>query len=190
MQIPSNITFHNLDPSPALEERIKEKIDKLDQRYKGLIRCDVTVEGSSHHKNKGNLYSVHILVTLPGRELVVSQHPGKTPKRHEKVFAAMNDAFLAIEKQLSDFKQERRGKVKEHASVMQTGEIVMIDAGEEFGFLTMEDGTRLYFHRNAVHGDRFMDLALGSKVRFSFIEGEGAEGPQANFVRLLHKKTA
>lgn len=189
MQMPYKISFHDMDPSLALESRIKEKIDKLQSRYPDIIKCEVRVEASPQHRNKGNPFSVHILVTMPGKEMVVSHHPGKSIERHEKVYAAMNDAFKAIESQLRHTKDELRRDIKQHVSVMQTGFVSMIDVGDDYGFITMEDGTELYFSKNAVHGGRFFELALGSKVRFSFIEGEGTNGPQANYVRLLKKRT-
>jgi len=188
MQIPYKISFHHMDPSPALETRIKEKINKLQSRSPNIIRCEVRVEASPHHRHKGNPYSVHILLTLPGKEMVVSHHSGRSPIRHEKIFAAMNDAFLAIEKKLKQAKQELRRDVKEHISVMQTGFVSMIDVADEYGFIIMEDDTPLYFHKNAVHDNKFSELALGSRVRYSFIEGEGVNGPQANYVRLLKNR--
>ncbi len=124
-------------------------------------------------------------MTLPGSEKVISQHPGKALIRHEKAYAAMNDAFKAITKQLAHVKQDQRGEVKGHTSVLLNGKVVGLDVGQEFGFIALPDGSEFYFHRNSVHADRFLDLKEGSKVRFSFIEGEGAEGPQANFVRML-----
>lgn len=188
MQIPSKILFHNVDSSPALESRIQEKIDKLQTRFPDLIRCQVTVEGRAQHQKKGNSYNVHILATLPGSEKVVSHHPGKIPAGRNEIYVAMNDAFRAIEKQLTHYKDNQRGLNKHHASVLLDGKIIDLDVGQEFGFVALADGTEFYFHRNAVHAGRFLELSKGSKVRFSFIEGAGTEGPQANFVRLGNKK--
>lgn len=179
-----------MSPSSALESRILEKIAKLEHRCPRMIKCEVMVEASSAKKNKGNPYSVHIHVTLPGGEMVVSHHPGRMPLRHEDVYAAMNDGFKAIEKQIDHFKQMRSGHNKRHVSVLQNGSVSKIDVQEEYGLIAMEDGTDFYFHKNAVHANRFSELGLGSKVRFSFIEGEGHEGPQANYVRLVKKKPA
>lgn len=189
MQVPLKISFHNIDSSGALEERIRQKVDKLENIYSGIIKCEVRVESSVHHRHKGNPYSVHILLTLPKKTIIVSQHPGKNPLRHEKIYAAMNDAFLAVEKKLKQYKQEQRRDVKEHASIMLSGHISMMDVSEGYGFITMLDGTEIYFNKNAVVADHFHDLGLDSKVRFSFIEGEGVEGPQANIVRMIKKKS-
>jgi ribosome-associated translation inhibitor RaiA/cold shock CspA family protein len=177
-----------MDPSPALESLIQEKIKKLYTRFPTLIRCHVTVEGSAQHQNKGNTFSVHIVATFPGYEKVVSQHPGKKPERHTQVYAAMNDAFKAITKQLNSAKESQRRDIKEHVSVMLDGRVIGLDIGQEYGFLALKDGTEFYFHKNAVDGDRFLELNVGNKVRFSFIEGEGIEGPQANVVHIVAKK--
>lgn len=189
MQIPAKITFHNLDASAALEARVLEKIAKLDRRIQGLVSCNVMVEAAHHHQQKGRLYSVRIDVTLPGGQLVVSHHPGKNPKKHDKVFAAMNNAFLAIERQLARFKAQSRQEVKQHTPHWQPGVVSNVIAKEGYGFLTSLD-EEVYFHQNAVLNDRFNDLDIGSKVRFVLAEGEGQKGPQASIVRLIDSKKA
>src|SRR5687768_6070473 len=100
MQIQPRITFHNMDPSSALKERIMEKISKLENKFAGIIGCYVVIEAINRHQHQGIIYSVRVNVTVPGGDLVVSEHPGKNPTRHEEPYAAMNDAFLAIDKQL------------------------------------------------------------------------------------------
>lgn len=109
MQVPVKITFHNVDASEALEARIHEKIAKLETKFPDLVSCQVVVDCAHNHQNKGKLYSVRIDVTLPGIEAVVSNHTGKNPLKHDKVYAAMNDSFMAIEKQLDKFKELVRG---------------------------------------------------------------------------------
>jgi hypothetical protein len=47
MQIPLQITFHGIDHSNALEERIREKALKLEQIYDKITSCRVVVE--PHH---------------------------------------------------------------------------------------------------------------------------------------------
>jgi ribosomal subunit interface protein len=187
MQIPAKIMFHNVDDSPSLEARIIEKIAKLDKRFRGLMGCHVVVESAHHHKQKGRLYSVRIDVTLPGGELVVSHHSGKNPIMHDKVFAAMNNAFLGIERRLSRFFEKRSEGARE--SQWQDGVVSNVIAKERFGFLATIDGTQVYFHENAVAGMRFNDLDIGSKVRFLVAEGEGIKGPQASVVRVGRKST-
>lgn len=191
MQIPAKITFHNMDSSAALEERIKEKIAKLELRIKDLVGIQVIVEAAHHHQTKGRLYSVRIDATLPGGELVVSHHPGRNPIKHDKPYAAMNTAFAAIEKQLDRFKAvEQRQDVKLHMPHWQEGVVSNLLSTDGFGFLSNIHGDEVYFHRNAVLSDRFSELDIGSKVRFVLAVDEGQKGPQATAVRLSMRKKA
>lgn len=44
MQIPLQITFRNMDPSPAMEAIVREKAAKLDRFFERIVSCDVTIE--------------------------------------------------------------------------------------------------------------------------------------------------
>ena len=58
---------------------------------------------------------------------------------------------------------------------------------EGFGFIDSDDGHEYFFHRTALNGTRFEDLAPGVAVDFRIGRGEGDrpdEGPRAIFVRL------
>ena len=173
-----------MDPSEALKARIHQKIARIDERYPGVVRCDVVVEAAHHHQKKGRLYSVRIDVSMPKGELVVSHHPGKDPKKHEKVYASMNDAFQAIEKQLEKFLDLMRADIKSHDPHTRSGVVSNLFVKEGYGFLSTNDGREIYFHRNAVQNDRFSEMEIGSRARFVLAKGEGRNGPQASVVRL------
>ncbi len=103
MQLPIQITFHGVDHSDALEERIKQKAAKLDLIYDRITSCRVVIE--QHHRNaslvhrKGEPFHVRIDVTIPGQELVVCRDP-KDPYVNEEIGVAIRDAFQAMERQL------------------------------------------------------------------------------------------
>lgn len=118
MQNPLQITFHGIDHSDAVEQRIREKVAKLEQLYDRLTSCRVVVE--KHHKNTSNLHAkgepfhIRIDLTLPGGELVVKRDP-KESHVNEDIFVALRDAFQSMERQLKDFLARQRGDVKAHA---------------------------------------------------------------------------
>lgn len=188
MQVPVKISFLNLDASEALEARINEKIAKLDRRFSGLVGCQVVVESAHHHQTKGRVYSVRIDVTVPGGIVVASDHTGKNPLKHDKVFAAMNDAFAAVEKQLDKFTELLRKDVKQHAPHWHKGVVLKLSTKEGFGFIESLEGGETYFHRNAVINDDYDHLDVGVEVRYVLAEGEGHKGPQASAVKLHPKK--
>ncbi len=190
MQIPAQISFINLDSSPALEERIRQKIAKLETRVKNLVGLHVFIEAATHrHHNKGFVYSVRIDATLPGGQLVVSHHPGKNAIMDDKVYAAMNTAFAALEKQLTRFKAiTYHDNTKPHAESWQEGVVSNIAKDDGYGFISNIMGDEIYFHRNSVHGNHFGEMDIGWVVRYVPAEGEGHKGPQASAVKLHMRK--
>lgn len=187
MQVPVRISFQNVDASEALEARIREKVAKLESRFSGLVGCQVVVESAHHHQNKGRLYNVRVDVSVPGGEIVASQHTGKNPLKHDKVYAAMNDAFMAVEKQLEKYKDLIRQDIKQHAENWLSGVVDKLNSGEGFGFIKSQAGDEAYFHRNAVQNGDYDKLDVGAKVRYVLAQEEGLKGPQASIVKLFKK---
>jgi ribosomal subunit interface protein len=110
MTIPLQITLRDMPTSPAVEDRIREKADKLARFYDRIMGCRVVVEMAQRHKHQGKLHSVRIDLTVPGAELVANH------AQHEDVYVAIRDAFQAITRQLEDFARRHRGEVKTHAT--------------------------------------------------------------------------
>jgi ribosome-associated translation inhibitor RaiA len=52
MQIPLQISFRNMDPSPAVEERIRKKAAKLQRFHDRIIGCTVVVEAPHDHAHE------------------------------------------------------------------------------------------------------------------------------------------
>jgi ribosomal subunit interface protein len=115
MQIPLEISFRNMDPSPAVEARIREKAAKLERFHDRIIGCTVVVEAPHKHHHKGKLYSVHIDISLPGKDVVVDRAK-PLDHAHEDVYVALRDAFDAAVRQLEDHTRRMRGDVKSHTS--------------------------------------------------------------------------
>ncbi|MDF9392150.1 MULTISPECIES: HPF/RaiA family ribosome-associated protein [Methylococcus] len=113
MQVPLEITFRGIPHSDAVETRIREKADKLEQFCDHIISCRVAVEAEHHHQHQGNLYHVRIDLAVPNKHLVVSrEHHDK--QAHEDVYVALRDAFDAIKRQLEEYVRIQRGEVKNH----------------------------------------------------------------------------
>jgi ribosomal subunit interface protein len=115
MQIPLQINFQNMDPSPAIEARIREKAAKLEQFHDRIIGCKVVVEAPHRHHHKGKLYNVRIDISVPGKDVFVG-HSGPLNHAHEDVYVAIRDAFNAAGRQLEDHVRRMRGAVKAHAA--------------------------------------------------------------------------
>lgn len=182
METPVQIAFRGMDSSTALEARIREKIDKLEQYHDRIISCRVVVEAPHRHSRKGKLFVITLDVTVPGAELVVNSEKRHHPS-HEDVYVALRDAFNAMTRQLEEHNRETKGQVKSHEA---PPEGIVIRLFHDHGFIDTPDRGEIYFHRNSVVDDKFDDLKEGEQVRFVATQGE--KGLQASTVHIVTKQ--
>lgn len=157
--LPLQITIRDIPGSPALENHIRSKTDKLKQFNGNLTSCRVVVEFEQKHKHRGKLYNVRIDVTVPGKELVT------TRKSSEDVYIALRDAFAAIIRQLENHTHKRHGRVKTHTDVMH-GHVARIREDEGYGFIEGLDGNEYYFSITNVKHPEFERLVIGDAVAY------------------------
>lgn len=184
MQLPLQITFRDMEASPAIESRIRKRASKLERIFERITACRVVVEAPHHHHHKGKLYHVRIDITVPQEELVVSREP-KDRHAHEDVHTAIHDAFKAAERQLEDYVRRRRGQVKTHDNASH-GRVAKLFPDTGYGIITTPAGLEIYFHAHSVPNDGFGKLDVGSEVRF--VESMGENGPQASTVTPVGKR--
>ena len=178
------IRFHGMEPSPAVEARIREKAAELERFSDRITSCRVTVEKEHRHHHKGNLFRVRLDIGAPGREIAVTR-TGPQDHAHEDVYVAIRDAFSAAVRRLEDHVREQRGEGKGHGVPLH-GTVRMVDRGGGFGFIETDAG-EVYFHRNSVVEAELAAIEPGSPVRLEVAERESAEGWQATTVRLMGK---
>jgi len=182
MQIPVQVTFRHIDPSPAVEARARELAGRLDHFYERITGCHIVIAGPPAHRHKGGPFAVRIDVVVPGQEIFVDSERDLHAE-HSDVYVALRDAFDAMRRKLEDYARRQRGDIKHHESSMRVGVIAEINSDAGFGRIESEDGHLVYFHRNSVHDAKFESLALGTRVRFE--DESGDLGPQAVAVRVL-----
>lgn len=115
MQTPIQITFRQMAPSPAVEERIRERAAELERFYDRIVRCHVVVHAPHRSHHQGTLYHVSIDMMVPGADIVVNRGAA-VDHAHEDVHVAVRDAFDAARRQLEDHARRHRGQVKTHAA--------------------------------------------------------------------------
>ena len=175
MQVPLQITFHDVDRSDALENHIREKALKLEQFYPSLIACKVVVDQPGQHQHKGNPFNIRIDLTAPGGEIVVDR------QQDEDVYVALRDAFNAARRKLEDYGRRQRQEVKTHEPVL-SGKVARLVAEERYGFIAGIDGREFYFSAMNLANGNYDQLLEGDEVHF--IEDAGSEGLQARRVSL------
>jgi ribosomal subunit interface protein len=182
MDRPLEIAFHNLDASPAIEAELRRHVDKLERHFGRLVACRVVVEKLHNQHRTGNVFEVHITMSVPGRDLVVSREPRKTNDRYANtdIHASIRTAFAAAERQLESFKGKLRSDTSAPAAAALTGQVTLIEPGADHGFILNALGSQLYFHRDSLATDRFADLREGDAVHY--VEEQGDAGPVATKV--------
>lgn len=183
MQIPLQITFRRMEPSSALEARIREQTEKLERYHDHVISCRVVVEAPHAHHHQGKLYQVRLDIRVPNHELAVT-HERPQDHAHEDVYVAIRDAFDAAARRLEDLIRRERGAVKVH-EVPGHGRVVELTPDRDCGRIEAADGRSIYFHRHSVLGAGYDGLKVGSEVRFA--EEAGDLGPQASTVHPIGK---
>jgi cold shock CspA family protein len=185
MQKPLQITFRNLPPSEAIEAKVRQQVDKLEELCDRIQSCRVVIDAPHKHHHKGNLYQVTIDLSVPNEEIVVNRDPS-ADQAHQDCYVAVRDAFNAAKRQLKTYVDRQRRHVKTHEAPPH-GRIVEFYPSEGYGFISTPTGETVYFHANSVLNGGGDHLAIGDEVRIAVEVGE--QGPQASTVQLVSKLT-
>ena len=110
MELVSKVSFRGVEPSEAVEARVRDRVARLPRLHDRIERCEVVVEAPHHHKHKGELYCVRIRMHVPGQALIID-HAGPKDQAHEDVYIAVRDAFDAAERRLEGLSRRKQ----EHA---------------------------------------------------------------------------
>ena len=101
-------------------------MNKLEKFHDHIIGCLVSIE--MPHKNQkatGNPPDVHIVISVPGKEMVVSRelkHTGHK-KADTDAYAVVEDAFLVAQQQLKNYRRISHGDVKKHTNGFEAQEL-------------------------------------------------------------------
>ena len=184
MQTPVEIIWHNLDPSPSVEEKVQERVRRLEKFFDRIIGCHVVVEAPHQRHRTGNAYEVRLEVTVPRSVLTIDRKPGDD-RAHSDVYVAVRDAFDAMERKLRRWKQQHSGRPEVDHTPMLQGRIAEIDQSGNAGQIATADGRLVYFHRNAVVNGAFDRLEIGHPVELVIAPQDDAVNVHASTVRAI-----
>ena len=113
MELQLQITFHGIESSAAITNKVRTSAQRLARFFDSIQTCHVAIEAPHHHHATGNHYRVRIEVSVPGRHLVVT-HAAGADQSHVDVYVALREAFDAMRRQLQDYTAVLRRQVKAH----------------------------------------------------------------------------
>ncbi|WHZ25898.1 MAG: hypothetical protein OJF51_000693 [Nitrospira sp.] len=151
--------------------------------------ADITARANELKPSAG---LVHLRVTLARKDyqkaedtheaVLVAQMPGHTVtarKTDNSFEEAIRQAFEALETELDRIQEKRASHEVRIAAPPEHGVVTRLFPEEGYGFIVLDDGTEVYFHRNAVHDLEFEKMD-GMEVTLNIEPGE--KGPQATTV--------
>jgi ribosome-associated translation inhibitor RaiA len=95
MNTPVEIHFHGIEKSEAVEQRVREKVAKLEKHFGRMTRCRVVLEVPHRSPAKPKAYQIKIEMNLPRRRPVVVSHEREGSHAAEELLLALRDAFAA-----------------------------------------------------------------------------------------------
>jgi ribosome-associated translation inhibitor RaiA len=186
VQVPLEISYHNIEKSQAADDAIRSHVADLEEIYDRITSCHVRVDQRADNSNHTIPPVVRIEVEIPGRRnLVVAHEPDHLQRKFQSpdLSNAINEAFRIAERELRDLKQirETNERIEKQAGDLRfLGQVAEIYPLEDYGYLLNKDGALIYFHRNAILAGDFDYLVRGAEAYY--VEGNGDTGPHARKV--------
>src|SRR5580698_1895088 len=115
MDIPLELSFHNMASSDALKVAVDAHVERLEQFHAHLVGCRVVIEmPHKNHRAGQNIPDVHIVLRVPGKELVVSRELAHAANRKTPTdaYTVLDAAFAAAQGQLKEHRRIVQGDVK------------------------------------------------------------------------------
>lgn len=124
------ISFLHLDPSAAVEDRIRTEVATLLERCPRIHSCRVVVGSPHHHRQHGREVCVKIDLGVPGSHIVINHEPAlhgvitqgsaasvskdlETQPDHKDIYVSVRDAFAAARHRLETYKSNLAARGQE-----------------------------------------------------------------------------
>jgi ribosome-associated translation inhibitor RaiA len=121
------VHFHGIEKSDAVEQRIREKIAKLQKHFDRITSCRVGIEVPQRSTpQKPKVYQIKIEIGMPRRKAIVVSHERMGSRANEELGLAIRDAFEAatrkvdgIAARIGQRSKLDRGRRKPHPAAEQ-----------------------------------------------------------------------
>jgi ribosome-associated translation inhibitor RaiA len=114
MDTPVEIHFHGIEKSEAVEQRVREKIAKLQRHFARMTSCRVGIEVPQRTADRPKVYQIKIEIGIPRRRPIVVSHERKGSHANEELPLAIREAFEAAQRRVDGAaaKLGRRSKLE------------------------------------------------------------------------------
>jgi cold shock CspA family protein len=182
---PLQIAFRNIEPSAAIEAKVRTAARKLARFHGHITSCHVVVAAPEKRHHRKRLFVVRINLAVPGGAIWINRG-SQLDLAHADVYVAIRDAFNAATRRLEDFVRRHESEVKHHEPEPH-GVVSLINRDKGYGFIATEAGDEVYFHRTSVVKGAFRRLKSGARVRFTLGTRPRGRSLQASTVHIAGK---
>jgi ribosomal subunit interface protein len=113
-----HISYQGLEASPALNDVIATRAQRLQRITERLQSLRVAVVTPGNHHRTGVQHRVRLELTLPGGDLVIDRDE---PEDGDDVYVTVRRAFDSLRRRLCALEERRRGKQRAHAGLGGVG---------------------------------------------------------------------
>src|SRR5438045_2494065 len=145
-----------MSSSNLLESLVRQRVDLFQPLQPHITGARVVIEVPYRSAEGGKMpIGIAVEIDVPGHNTIVAK--GEQDRREMKgdQTAVINRVFEAVERQLEQLAAIRKGEVKNHGLVGDTGIVVRIFPEQYYGFIEVKDSPDLYFSRDVVASGAF-----------------------------------
>jgi ribosome-associated translation inhibitor RaiA len=93
MNAPVEVHFHGIQKSEAIEQRVRNKVAKLEKHFGRMTSCRVLLEAAQRNAQKPKVYTIKIEIGIPRQRSIVICHERTGAHASEELTLALRDAF-------------------------------------------------------------------------------------------------
>jgi ribosome-associated translation inhibitor RaiA len=87
------VHFHGIEKSDAIEQRVRDKVAKLQRYFERMTSCRVGIEAPQRTPQKPKVFQIKIEIGMPRRKPIVVSHERVGSHANEELALAIRDAF-------------------------------------------------------------------------------------------------
>jgi putative sigma-54 modulation protein len=89
------VHFHGIEKSDAIEQRVRDKVAKLQSHFERMTSCRVGIEATQRSPQKPKVYQIKLEIGIPRRKPIVVTYERVGSRANEELCLAIRDAFEA-----------------------------------------------------------------------------------------------
>jgi putative sigma-54 modulation protein len=113
MLTPLEISFHGLERSDAVESRIREKFQRIEQHFDRITHARVVVDAPTRRGKVPKFFNVRIEIGISGHAPIKVDYEPDPEHTQTDVMIVIRDAFAAAQRQVDEL-NDRMDKPARH----------------------------------------------------------------------------